>query len=208
MLSSRMLTMLASIICPFPDFVLSSSAKTIPRAQVRPPPAKSANRFSGAEGFSPLRPSRDKRPVAQDVMRAPLMERKIIISAISWIRKVWGIEFRHCKTTGHSKDNVSTRLIYTFAALLSCTLHQGSESQVQERQNQKCFEVYFTWFVGLLHFFLKKVSWEIVLFVNLGLIVLVFLILANFVSHLPPTSHLLAFQLLARTVFFKSINYF
>lgn len=46
--SYKMLTMLASMICPFPDFVLSSSARTIPIAQVRPPPAKSANRFSGA----------------------------------------------------------------------------------------------------------------------------------------------------------------
>lgn len=42
------LTMLASMICPFPDFVLSSRARTIPRAQLRPPPAKSAIRFNGA----------------------------------------------------------------------------------------------------------------------------------------------------------------
>lgn len=46
--SDNTLTMLESMICPFPDFVLSSSARTIPRAQVRPPPAKSANRFRGA----------------------------------------------------------------------------------------------------------------------------------------------------------------
>lgn len=64
------LTMLASMTCPLPDFVLSSSARTIPRAQVRPPPAKSANRFRGAQGVSPLRPSRDKRPEAQNTTRA------------------------------------------------------------------------------------------------------------------------------------------
>lgn len=76
--SNKVLTMLASMICPFPDFVLSSSARTIPRAQVRPPPAKSANRFSGAKGFSPLRPSRERRPVAQNEMTALTVENKTL----------------------------------------------------------------------------------------------------------------------------------
>lgn len=46
--SIKTLTILESIICPLPDLVLSSRARTIPRAQVSPPPAKSASRFNGA----------------------------------------------------------------------------------------------------------------------------------------------------------------
>lgn len=61
-----LLTMLASMICPFPDFVRSSKAKTMPRAHVSPPPAKSAKRFSGAYGFSPLRPRQDKSPASSN----------------------------------------------------------------------------------------------------------------------------------------------
>ena len=42
------LTMLVSMTWPLPDWFLSSRANSTPRAQVRPPPAKSATRFSGA----------------------------------------------------------------------------------------------------------------------------------------------------------------
>ena len=48
---------------PFPDLLLSNKASNIPRAQVMPPPAKSANRFMGAVGFSPFRPSFESKPL-------------------------------------------------------------------------------------------------------------------------------------------------
>lgn len=57
--------MLASMIWPCPDLLLSRRANTIPNAHMRPPPAKSATKFSGAYGFSELRPSMDSNPITE-----------------------------------------------------------------------------------------------------------------------------------------------
>lgn len=57
--------MLASMIWPCPDQLLSRRASTIPNAQMRPPPAKSATKFNGAYGFSELRPSMDSSPITE-----------------------------------------------------------------------------------------------------------------------------------------------
>ena len=48
--------MFASMTCPFPEEVLSNSAAIIPIAHIIPPPAKSANKLTGATGGCPFRP--------------------------------------------------------------------------------------------------------------------------------------------------------
>ena len=48
--------------CPLPEEVLSSSAAIIPMAHTKLPPAKSANKFIGAKGFSFFLPRKESTP--------------------------------------------------------------------------------------------------------------------------------------------------
>ena len=54
--------MLLSMTWPCPDWLLSSKAARMPRAQVKLPPAKSARRLTGGRGFSCFRPRQERTP--------------------------------------------------------------------------------------------------------------------------------------------------
>lgn len=81
-------TMLESTTCPLPDLVRSRRARTIPRAHVMPPPAKSARRLTGGVGGCPALPSTDRRPgnIARYKLRInPNIFIYLIVSSIAFL---------------------------------------------------------------------------------------------------------------------------